>query len=414
MFKPPDRVNDKDSLPRHAQVQRILRDMVISGRLKPGDKIPAEVKLADALGVSKMTVNKALLALTANGLFVRQVGRGTFVAPQARDMAQSEQRRESGAGGDRPGGVAVPQQQQRQRITLSFVEGARNVLESPYYSGIYQGVLDAVQRADADAAVELSLATLAARDYVAEEAERPADGRLIIAPRAESIPSIEALWEAGRPLVVVGASWPSMNVPSVDSDNIGGAAEAVRHLLGLGHTRVALLYAEKETANTQDRIVGYRRALSMAGITPEADREVCAEQAWKAGSAATQRLVSLLRDSSEPVTAIFAAGHYLALEALNASREAGRSVPEDVSVVAYDDPLSAQLVYPPLTSVRQPLFEMGQRAAERLMRLMREEIHEAAGRGSAIREILPARLIVRASTAADRTATAQRHKEQNP
>lgn len=376
MFEGALRVDKQDPLPRHAQVQRILREMVTSGRLRPGDKIPAEVEIAEQLGVSKMTVNKAILALTADGFFIREVGRGTFVSD--RPAAATSGRPVSVSRGDQP------------RILLSFVEGATNILESHYYSSLYRAVQETLGGLGVE--VEVSLATLSAEDYRAEDRRAAADGWLIIAPRADSITTIEGLWNQGRNLVVVGASWPSMGVPSVDSDNVGGAMEAVRHLAGLGHQRIALLYAEEETANTQDRILGYRRALSLAGLPHSAAGEVRAEQAWRAGAEAKSRLITLFQ-GPEPVTAVFAAGYYLALEAMNAAREARKQVPEEVSVVGFDDPLSAQLVYPPLTTVRQPLYEMGKRAAERLVRLSRGQEPR-----SLVREVLPAQLVVRRST----------------
>jgi DNA-binding LacI/PurR family transcriptional regulator len=384
MFDTSTRIDKNDPLPRHAQVQRILREMVTSGRLKPGDKIPAELQIADALGVSKMTVNKALLALTASGFFVREVGRGTFVA--------SPEIGRVGNGVNGNGNGHAPEALAAHRVALSFVQGARNVLDSDYYGSIYRGVADVLEAQELTEG--MSLTPTAADDYEAEDRRSPADGRLIIAPRASSVASIQALWDAGKDVVVVGASWPSMGVPSVDSDNIGGAVEAVRYLTDLGHRRIALLMVEPETANTQDRIVGYRRALTMAGVTPRPEWEVCADKVWEVGPEASRRLVALFNDPAEPVTAVFAAGHYLALGAMNVARDAGRRVPEDVSVVGYDDPLSAQLVYPALTTVRQPLYELGKRAAERLARLMRGEDERAA-----IREVLPAQLVVRRSTA---------------
>jgi len=376
MFDGTTRIDKNDPLPRHVQVQRILREMVTTGQLKAGDKIPAELQLAEALGVSKMTVNKALLALTADGLFVREVGRGTFVAESDERIV--------------PGGDFVFVPGDRLRIALSFVEGARNILDSDYYGTIYRGVVDALGALGLEA--DLTLTPTAHDDYRTEDRFSPASGRLIIAPRAAGIPSIEALWAEGKSLIVVGASWPSMGVPSVDSDNIGGSVEAMRHLLDLGHRRIALVYAEEETANTQDRIVGYRRALSLAGVPTRPEFEVCAEAAWRLGEAAAVRLSDLMC-GREPITAIFSAGHFLALEAMNVARTAGRRVPEEMSVVGYDDPLSAQLVYPPLSSVRQPLYEMGRRAAERLVRLMRGE----EGR-TPVREVLPAQLIARRSS----------------
>ncbi|MES2461655.1 MAG: GntR family transcriptional regulator [Armatimonadota bacterium] len=406
MFDAATKIDKQDSLPRHVQVQQVLRNMVSSGRLQPGDKIPAELHIADALGVSKMTVNKALLALTASGLFIREVGRGTFVAPQALSAATVEKSaakfHTATAYPVSPVSVSAPS---KPRIVLSFVEGARNVLDSDYYSNLYRGIVDALHDGpDSDLSVDLVLSPLAAKNYLSEDSREPAAGRILIAPRAESITSIEALWKKGTPLVVLGASWPTMGVPSVDSDNIGGAMEATRHLIQLGHQRIALLSAEENTANILDRIVGYRRALASGGLPQRPEFEVSGEAAWAIGDAAKSRLTELITQES-PVTAIFAAGHYLALEAMNVVRDAGLRVPEDVSVIGFDDPLSAQLVYPALTTIRQPLYEMGRRAGERVLRLVRGE--EAR---TSIREVLPAQVIVRRSTAPISLSSSRRNE----
>ena len=370
MFDSIQRVSKNNPLPRHLQAQTILREMVTSGKLKPGDKIPAELHIAERLGVSKMTVNKAILALTGEGLFIRAVGRGTFVAPPVT-------KKENGY----------------TRIVLSFPEEATDVLQSDYYGSLCRGVAEFLEKAGPDVRCDLALVSLAARDYVAEEERDPADGRLIIAPRAESIASVEELWRQGKSVIVVGASWPGVQVSSIDSDNFGGASAAIDHLTGLGHQRIALIYAEAETSNTQDRISGYRRALEQAGLPLDSDTEIPALYSWQIGAAARRKLTALFRNAAKPVTAVFAAGHYLALETKNVIREAGLRIPEDVSVVGFDDPLSAQLVYPPLTTVRQPLVEMGRRAAERVLNFIqgREE-------RTLLREVLPTTLMVRRSS----------------
>ena len=386
MFETVTKIDKLDPIPRHAQVQRVLHEMVKSGKLQPGDKIPAELHIADALGVSKMTVNKALLALTANGLFIREVGRGTFVAPNAVEAVESAAR-------PRPVIEVAPVTLPRKpRLVLSFVEGARDVLASDYYSRLYQGIASALPSMPGGDEIDLVLSPLATNDYLSEDAREPAEGRILIAPRAENILSIEALWQKGASLVVLGASWSTMGVPSIDSDNIGGATEAMRHLIELGHQRIAFLFAEENTANIQDRLVGYRRALSAAGLPQSVEHEISGYAAWRVGEAAKAQLMGLLTQPS-PVTAILAAGHYLALEAMNMVREAGLRIPEDVSVIGFDDPLSAQLVYPALTVVRQPLYEMGFRAGERVIKLMRGEETRTP-----IREVLPAQIMIRRST----------------
>ena len=376
------RVDKTAETPRHLQVRDILFALVTSGKFQPGDKIPAELQLAELLGVSKMTVNKAVLALTAEGLLVREIGRGTYVA---NPMTPQSPQPKYGDLDDAP-----------RKIALSFVEGARDVLGSSYYGGIYRGV--AAYLDESGEPVDMSLSPASLTDYRAEAERSLVDGRLIFAPRAEAIPAIEEMWQVGGfPLVVIGASWPNLNAPAVDSDNTGGAYTAVRYLMEQGHTRIVLLLAEAETANMQDRVAGYRRALVMGGIPHRPEYEVHAETAWKAG-AATETLVALLQDKAESVTAIFAAGHYLALEAFNAVRLSGKRIPDDVSVIGYDDTTAADLIHPRLTVMRQPLAEIGRRAAERLLRLMSDPDAERGGR--IVRELLPAELIVRDSVAA--------------
>ncbi|MBC8142298.1 MAG: GntR family transcriptional regulator [Armatimonadetes bacterium] len=374
------RVDKNAETPRHTQVRDILRVMVTSGAFAPGDKIPAELQLAGELGVSKMTVNKAVLSLAAEGLLVREVGRGTFVAEPMIPAPQPKSEEVT----DAP-----------RKVALSFVEGARDVLGSSYYGEIYRGVMGFFE--ECGETVETVFSPAAITDYRADADRTYADGRLIFAPRAEAIPLIEEMWTSGEyPLVVIGASWLNLHAPAIDSDNTGGAFTAVRYLVEQGHRRIALLLAEAETANMQDRIAGYRRALAVSGIAPRSEYEVHAELAWKAG-AATDQLVGLLNHPTEPVTAIFAAGHYLALEAYNAARIAGKRIPEDVSVLGYDDTTAANLIHPRLTVMRQPLRDMGRRAAERLLHLMNDDTAERDGRMA--RELLPAELIVRDSVA---------------
>jgi DNA-binding LacI/PurR family transcriptional regulator len=401
MFEGVTPVDKLDPMPRHLQVQRILRGMVTSGRLERGEKIPAETEIARQLGVSKMTVNKAILALTAEGLFVREVGRGTFVAWSRRGGAGAARRgRGQGmidAGDGHAAGTSADAVAVAPRIVVSFPDGATNVLDSYYYGALYRGVRDALS----GTGTALTLGKFGDEELSRRAAPRAAagtNGWLIVAPRAENVTAIEALWRAGGQVVVVGASWPGMVVPSVDSDNVGGAITAVRHLARLGHVRIALLFAEEAAANTRDRIVGYRRALSMARLPHRASWEVRAEHDWRAGEDAKARLRDLFRghDAPEPpVSAVFAGGFHLALEAMNAAREAGLRVPEDVSVVGFDDPVSAPLVFPALTTVRQPLHAMGARGVERLLELLRGQRPRTT-----VREILPTELVIRSSAVA--------------
>ena len=148
------------------------------------------------------------MALTASGFFVREVGRGTFVAGGPARFSGDDELLQRGAAAMPGAGKDLGR---RLRVTLSFVEGASNILDSDYYGNLYRGVASALAGARAD--VDVTLAPVATGDFVCKDSASPADGRLVFAPRQMSVASLEGLWTAGKPLVVVGASWSNLLVP---------------------------------------------------------------------------------------------------------------------------------------------------------------------------------------------------------
>ncbi len=361
-------VIDRDSaLPRHAQIETHFRALLADGRLAPGARIPAEIELAQALGVSRMTVNKALLALTREGLFQRERGLGTFVAP--------------------------PRTPQPRSLTVMVPLDHRTATDE---QDCYFGPLcRAIQASAEELHHRVRLAYLPDGGYADDQGRRPADGWLLISPDRSHLADLRALSGRGTAMVVVGSRWEELaGVPMVDSDNVAGASQAVRHLTGLGHRRIALVYAGPEASNTVDRITGYRGALREAGIVPDAAWEVEAASAERLGAGAALLISLLSGDARRRPTAVFAAGYYLALETLNMARDLHLSVPESLSVVGYDDPYAARLAYPPLTTLRQPLAEMGHTGVTLLERRLRGDRLE-----SVAPVLLPPQLQTRGSVA---------------
>ncbi|MDW8104852.1 MAG: substrate-binding domain-containing protein, partial [Armatimonadota bacterium] len=206
-------------------------------------------------------------------------------------------------------------------------------------------------------------------DY-AEVAHRHAHGALLfVAPPNDAQQALATLWREGIRFVVMGASWPSSLFPCVDSDNFGGARRAVEYLLSLGHRRIAYLNGWEGSTNCADRLRGYLHAMQKweVPIRPEWTVQAGSDSHLSVG--ARQQLTDLLI-RAERVTAIFVAGYYLALETLSLLRSLSLRVPEDISLVAFDDPSSAAHLNPPLSTVRQPLYEMGQRAMELLFEVL--------------------------------------------
>jgi DNA-binding LacI/PurR family transcriptional regulator len=192
----------------------------------------------------------------------------------------------------------------------------------------------------------------------------------------------------GLPIVCLDRDIDSPSVPLVQVDNRLGATMATEHLLALGHTRIAHVAGPPELGISAERIEGYRRTLTAAGLAPDPTLLLVGSFTEEGGHAATQTLLA-----TTDVTAVFAANDLSAIGAISAIVEGGRKVPDDVSVVGFDDLRLATYITPPLTTIRQPAHEIAVRATQLLLDI-------AAGREVAeLRHLLEPELVVRGSTA---------------
>jgi LacI family transcriptional regulator len=196
---------------------------------------------------------------------------------------------------------------------------------------------------------------------------------------------------AGLPLVVVGRPAPSPSLTAVFADQRTAARAAVRHLLELGHRRIALVTRARNTAAIEERVQGYSDALGAAGVPFAPDLVVETEFTEAGGHNAMRTL--LARSRTRRPTAVFAAGDVLALGALQAAREAGVVPGVDVAVVGFDDLPVAAYIDPPLTTVHLPVRDMGEVAARVLVGQI--EGHESRPQT----RVLPAPLVLRGSAA---------------
>jgi LacI family transcriptional regulator len=188
--------------------------------------------------------------------------------------------------------------------------------------------------------------------------------------------------------VLVSFAARQIDLPVVLGSNRLAARSAVDHLLGLGHRRIAFIAGTSFTGQSEERQRGYEDALRAAGIAIEPAYLRQGDFNDASGFAETQALLAL----PQPPTAIFAANDAMAFGALDALSTAGLKVPNDVSVVGFDDVIRAAFVHPKLTTVRQPLNEIAVRAVAELADAIR------SGRAEGFRIELPARLVIRDST----------------
>ncbi|KPC49572.1 LacI family DNA-binding transcriptional regulator [Amantichitinum ursilacus] len=207
---------------------------------------------------------------------------------------------------------------------------------------------------------------------------------------------LDALVAARVPVITVDQHGQYSRFPSIAADSYAGACMAMRHLIAQGHRRIAFITGNEHMASAQDRHRGYLDMLAQAGLPQDPALVVPGHYAKAEGYAAAQTLLAL----PERPTALFAANDMSALGALQAIRDAGLRIPDDVSVVGFDDIPAAEQQHPPLTTVRQPMQQMGRSAVNTLLALI-------AGLEAASPQIvLPTELVVRGSTAPPRRVTA--------
>ncbi|HZT41293.1 MAG TPA: GntR family transcriptional regulator [Chthonomonadaceae bacterium] len=357
-----NKVDKKNPLPRYLQVKQLLETRIRTGTYRPGARLPGERDLAHELGVSQMTVNKGILAMVDAGWLYREQGKGTFISD----------------------GFHPPLPETLHIGVVSRVDAGR-MLEDYYLGSLFRGMRQAVS----DAPVMLSI--LGAKGFYSQPDDASLDGYLLVDPLYGNVPDIHRLLDSGKRLVAVSAAWPEMQAPFVDSDNVGGTRAAVEHLLNLGHRRIAGVFTLSASSNARDRLYAYEAVLAARSLCLPSDFTIATESSFSSAETRSDQVRSLLRRSDRP-TAFFCAGYYSALETLDVIREAGQRVPEDVSLVAFDDPLSARHITPPLTTVSQPLDAMGRLATEKLLKWL------TYGEQPKRQDILPTELVVRGST----------------
>jgi LacI family repressor for deo operon, udp, cdd, tsx, nupC, and nupG len=194
------------------------------------------------------------------------------------------------------------------------------------------------------------------------------------------------------PLVTVLERLQGHDAPVVRVDHRLGSAEATRHLIELGHRRIGHITGSRHAVSTAHRLAGYRDALNAADI-PFSDELVQAgDFSMDSGVTAMERLLAL----ENPPTAVFAGNDEMAFGAMTAAHKQGLSIPQDLSMMGFDDQKTAAFYIPALTTVNIPRHELGRRAAMELM-------ERIGGHDSAHEIVLPTRLIIRESTAEPRS-----------
>jgi LacI family transcriptional regulator len=281
-------------------------------------------------------------------------------------------------------------------------------ITNPFFTAVARGVEDEINQHDFHTIFCNTDEDPAREDeYLRLLFAHQIDG-LIIAPTGMRSDRLIRMAEANIPIVLLDRQVEGIEAPLVEVDNEGGAYQATCYLIELGHRRIGLLTGMETISTLKDRVNGYKQALREAGLPVDeslivrADPRFYINQASLPDSPLPKFLTNnqmtptafyalqQLLDLSDRPTALFVTNNQMTLGALHALRQRKLRCPEDISLVSFDDHDWAPLFSPPLTAVRQPTYQLGQRAARLLMKLINHQEVETP-------VPLPVELIIRES-----------------
>ena len=213
---------------------------------------------------------------------------------------------------------------------------------------------------------------------------------IIIIPATSSTMSLEILIKNKIPTVSLDRRVEGMDIPVIVADNFYGGYLATQHLISLGHTRIGCISRPVELSHAAERVKGYLAALKDAGITPDPSWMAMGGYQLANGKKAMNSLLKL----AHPPTAVFCYNDMMAIGALRCAHERGLCVPEDLSIVGFDDIVEAGFTCPALTTIHQDKYEMGRRGMKLLLKL----IENKTSLTSLKSEPLEVNLVIREST----------------
>ncbi|MCS6949777.1 MAG: LacI family DNA-binding transcriptional regulator [Armatimonadota bacterium] len=293
--------------------------------------------------------------------------------------------------GYRPSSVARSLIRQRTDTVGVILEERQELVLDPYVMAVLEGILEYTAPRNYPVKIVSMLYQRSPDSFLAHVDDGSVDGVVLLAPRTNSA-ALQWAQRTDIPAVVAGSTLPETPLPCVDVDDVSAIQHLVRWLIEQGHRRIGHLAGPQTQWSAQRRLQTYLRTMQEAGL--------CVESHWVVEGRYTppsgkEAMTQLLQQAPE-LTAVVCANDWMALGALEAIHQQGLRIPEDISVTGFDDIDAAQWVSPPLTTMRQPMRQIGLKAAEVLLKQMES--------GERSREVFlfPAELVVRKSVAPPR------------
>lgn len=335
-------------------------------------KVPTIREVAEAAGVSISTVSNVLY------------GKRGFYSPETaqRVWTAVEQL------GYRPNHIARSLARRR-TYTIGVV--VEQLLGSVSHNMYFGAVLDGILQGATDQNYQVKIVRVPLDSYeraIGHIEDGSVEGVILVALWAGN-PIIEYMEQSGVPAVVAGSIPPNVQLPCVDVEDIAATYQAVQWLISLGHRRIGIITGNMRQWSARRREQGYLMALREAGIEPHPSWRYEGNYCLEAGEAGA---FQLLQTNPRP-TAIVCGNDGMAIGALHVLQRQGIRVPNDISIIGFDDEDAAAFTVPPLTTIRQPMFDIGLRATELLLQQIEQ------GKRFQHSLLLPAELVVRETVA---------------
>lgn len=361
--------------PIYTSLAHRLRQEIRDGHYEPGQMLGSEHALAKKESISRMTVRRASEVLVREGLLERRPGKGLYV--RSDEVTTRE--------------IQIVAGNLQWEPSLQASRGAQSIA---WGLGIKTQLYDAHGDVEADLAMLRGLP------------RSQADGAIIVSLHSKAFnETIYELKRQGFPFVLVDQKLHDIDVASVTADNYSGGYQAGQRLIEAGHRRVAFM-GDFVATTVRDRLAGFRDAVMDAGLP--LDRSLLldlgedqSEDRLRDWSVSTEQCTRTLMRTTNPPTGIFFSCDAVARSGCRALQAMGFRVPEDVSIIGFDDDPLCQWMTPKLTSIRQPFFEMGKVALEMLNDVMAEPTRSLQNR------VMPVKLVDRDSVAPPPATTPQ-------
>jgi len=337
---------------KHRRVAKAIVDEIAAGSWKPGERLPAELELAQRFDVSYMTMRQAVRNLVEQGVIVRIKGKGTFVA----QPASVETR------------IGLP-------MTL-LIPGVLQRIDPYYLPEVLEGFQEYMDERGRHASLR------SYRDAETSGLEKGSAVACLLFERP-SLESIETLRDSGYKVLAINRYSGRRLVPCVRIDDAAGVEMAVGHLASLGHERIGFIMGPRTNLDANERLRGFRVGVARYEIKRPSEAGEGFTEA--AGYSAAKKLLSV---ANRP-TALVCASDLSAMGAVKAAHDCGLSVPRGLSIVGFGDFSVAEYTTPRLTTVRQHRFDLGRAAAASLIRLADGEMPEDV--------VVPAEIVFRES-----------------